>query len=47
MIPDSLSPIANHLWQSTVFAGAAGLLTLALRHKLRRACVTGCGSRRR
>lgn len=31
MIPDSLSSIANHLWQSTLFAGAAGLLTLALR----------------
>ena len=31
MIPDSLSPIANHLWQSSLFAGAAGLLTLALR----------------
>jgi beta-lactamase regulating signal transducer with metallopeptidase domain len=31
MIPESLSPIANHLWQSTLFAGAAGLLTLALR----------------
>jgi len=31
MIPGSLSPIANHLWQSTLFAGAAGLLTLALR----------------
>ena len=31
MIPASLSPIANHLWQSTLFAGAAGLLTLALR----------------
>ena len=31
MIPESLSPIANHLWQSTVFASAAGLLTLALR----------------
>lgn len=28
---DSLSPIANHLWQSTLFAGLAGLLTLALR----------------
>ena len=26
-----LSPLANHLWQSTVFAGVAGLLTLALR----------------
>jgi uncharacterized protein (TIGR03435 family) len=31
MIPDSLSPIANHLWQSTLFAGAAGLLTLIVR----------------
>jgi uncharacterized protein (TIGR03435 family) len=27
----SLSPLANHLWQSTVFAGVAALLTLALR----------------
>jgi bla regulator protein blaR1 len=26
-----LSPFANHLWQSTLFAGLAGLLTLALR----------------
>jgi bla regulator protein blaR1 len=25
------APIANHLWQSTLFAGVAGLLTLALR----------------
>jgi hypothetical protein len=31
MIPDSLTPLANHLWQSTLFAGVAGLLTLALR----------------
>jgi hypothetical protein len=31
MIPDSLSPMANHLWQSSFFAGVAGLLTLALR----------------
>lgn len=31
MIPESLSPIANHLWQSTLFAGAAGLLALVLR----------------
>lgn len=31
MIPESLFPIANHLWQSTLFACAAGLLTLALR----------------
>ena len=27
----SLSPLANHLWQSTVFAGMASLLALALR----------------
>ena len=27
----SLQPIANHLWQSTLFAVVAGLLTLALR----------------
>ncbi len=32
MIPDSLAPIANHLWQSTLFAGAAGLLALLLRN---------------
>jgi bla regulator protein blaR1 len=31
MIPESLLPIANHLWQSTLFACAAGLMTLALR----------------
>src|SRR4051794_15110965 len=31
MIPESLSQIANHLWQSTLFACAAGLMTLALR----------------
>jgi len=31
MTPECLSPIANHLWQSTLFAGAAGLLALALR----------------
>jgi len=31
MISADLSPIANHLWQSTFFAIAAGLLTLALR----------------
>ena len=31
MIPESVSPIANHLWQSTLFVGAAGSLTLALR----------------
>jgi len=31
MTPESLSPIANHLWQSTLFACAAWPLTLALR----------------
>ena len=30
MIPVHLSPLANHLWQSTLFAGLAMLLTLAL-----------------
>jgi bla regulator protein BlaR1 len=32
MITDSLSPIANHLWQSTLFAGVTGLLTLIFDH---------------
>src|SRR5215470_546851 len=31
MIPANLSPMANHLWQSTLFGAAAWLLTLALR----------------
>jgi len=31
MIPESLWPLANHLWQSTLFAGTAGLMTLAFR----------------
>src|ERR1700683_927473 len=31
MIPSELLPLANHLWQSTLFAGIAGLFTLALR----------------
>jgi bla regulator protein blaR1 len=31
MIPANLSPVANHLWQSTLFAAAAWLLTVALR----------------
>jgi bla regulator protein BlaR1 len=31
MIPAQLSPFANHLWQSTVFAGAAALLAMMLR----------------
>jgi bla regulator protein BlaR1 len=30
MIPSQLQPLANHLWQSTLFAAVAGLLTLAL-----------------
>ena len=32
MIPSGFVPIANHLWQSTLFAGIAGLLTLLLRN---------------
>jgi len=31
MIPSQLQPLANHLWQSTLFAAIAALLTLALR----------------
>jgi beta-lactamase regulating signal transducer with metallopeptidase domain len=31
MIPAYLAPLANHLWQSTLFGTAAGLLTLAFR----------------
>src|ERR1700754_4503632 len=31
MVPSSLSPIANHLWQSTLFVAAVWLTTLALR----------------
>ena len=31
MIPSQLQALANHLWQSTLFAAVAGLLTLALR----------------
>jgi bla regulator protein blaR1 len=31
MIPAYLSPLANHLWQSTLFTAAAALLTLAFR----------------
>jgi bla regulator protein BlaR1 len=31
MNPAYLSSFANHIWQSTLFAGVAGLLTLALR----------------
>jgi uncharacterized protein (TIGR03435 family) len=32
MNPGHVSVVANHLWQSTLFAGFAGLLTLALRN---------------
>ena len=32
MIPNDFLPIANHLWQSTLFAAAAGVLTLLLRN---------------
>ena len=32
LLPGGFLPIANHLWQSTVFAGIAGLLTLLLRN---------------
>src|SRR5258707_15135600 len=32
MNPEYVSSLANHLWQSTLFAGLAGLLTLALRN---------------
>jgi bla regulator protein BlaR1 len=31
VIPSQLQAVANHLWQSTVFAAVAGLMTLALR----------------
>ena len=31
MIPVYFTALANHLWQSTVFAGIAALLTVALR----------------
>lgn len=31
MIPAYLSPLFNHLWQSTLFAAGVGLLALALR----------------
>ena len=32
MIPNGLLPIANRRWQSTLFAGIAGFLTLLLRN---------------
>ncbi len=37
MNPAHWAPFANHLWQSTLFAGVAGLLTLALRNNRARA----------
>jgi len=37
MTPTYLSPVLNHVWQSTLFAAAAGLLTLALRNNHARA----------
>ncbi len=37
MIPEYLFPLSNHLWQSTVFASGAALLTLALRRNHARA----------
>jgi len=30
MMPEYLAPLVNHLWQSTLFAVAAGLLALVL-----------------
>jgi membrane protein implicated in regulation of membrane protease activity len=35
MTPAEFIPIASHIWQSTLFAAAAVLLTLALRRMLR------------
>src|SRR5215831_13934792 len=31
MIPSQFQPIANHLWQSTLFGAAAGLLALVFK----------------
>jgi uncharacterized protein (TIGR03435 family) len=36
-ISSFIAPVANHLWQSTLFAAAAGLLTLVLRRNPARA----------
>src|SRR5580704_3197263 len=33
MIPANLIPVANHLWQSTLFAAALALLSLAFRRQ--------------
>ncbi|HLK22879.1 MAG TPA: M56 family metallopeptidase [Bryobacteraceae bacterium] len=33
MIPSNLTPLANHLWQSTVFAAALALLSLVFRRQ--------------
>jgi bla regulator protein blaR1 len=32
MIPSYLTPLANHLWQSTLFAAAIALMTVAFRN---------------
>ena len=32
MIPENFSPLANHVWQSSIVAAAAALLALLLRH---------------
>jgi hypothetical protein len=39
--------LTNHLWQSTLFAFAAGLLTLAFRKNRARPYVIGFGSAHR
>ena len=41
MIPVYLSPFANHLWQSTLFAAVAILLTLALTEEPRAGALLG------
>jgi hypothetical protein len=38
MIPRDLERSPNHLWQSTLFAAVAGLLTLALQHNRAHIC---------
>jgi len=37
MIPAAFAPVGAHLWQSTIFAALAGLLTLAIRRNQARA----------
>src|SRR4051812_40043693 len=38
MMPWPFSALLDHLWQSTLFAGGAGLLTLGLRRYQARVC---------